>query len=110
MLEDFFIPEISVEELKAKFHAKETFTLLDVREPREYELCRIPGSKLIPLGELPRRFAELRPSEEIIVVCRLGRCSAQAVMFLKKKGFAKSFSLAGGIRAWAERFDPSMPV
>ena len=107
MPEDF-VPEISVSELSAKLAAKQTFTLLDVREPCEHARCRLPGSKLIPLGELPRRFGELRPSEEIIVLCRSGRRSAQAVRFLKGKGFAKSFNLCGGIAAWAERFDPLM--
>ena len=108
MFESPFIPEISAEELQAKYAAKQTFTLLDVREPSEHELCRLPGSKLIPLADLPRRFGELRPSEEIIVVCRSGRRSAQAVRFLKEKGFAKSCNLAGGLLAWAQRVDLSM--
>jgi len=110
MPEDFFVPEVSVEELKAKLDAKQTFILLDVREPHEHERGRLPGSKLIPLGELARRFGELRPSEEIIVICRSGNRSAKAVKFLKGKGFAKSFNLAGGILAWARRIDPSIPT
>lgn len=102
------IPEVSVEELKAKFTAKQSFTLLDVREPCELEICRIPGSKNIPLGELPQRFWELKPSEEIVVMCRSGRRSAQALAFLKSKGYARSSNLAGGILAWAKRIDPAM--
>ncbi|MFA6029354.1 MAG: rhodanese-like domain-containing protein [Elusimicrobiota bacterium] len=103
------VPSITVEELKAKYDARQSFTLVDVREPDEHERCRLPGSKLIPLGELPQRFGELRVSDEIIVHCRSGGRSAKAARFLKEKGFAKVFNLTGGILAWAERVDPSMP-
>ncbi|MBI5242153.1 MAG: hypothetical protein HY922_00550 [Elusimicrobia bacterium] len=105
-----FIPEVSVEELNAKLDARQTFTLLDVREPCEHARSSLPGSKLIPLAELPGRFGELRPLDEIVVFCRSGRRSAEAVKILKGKGFAKSFNLAGGILAWAQRIDPSMQV
>ena len=101
-------PETSVEELKAMLSARRTFVLLDVREPCELEICRLPGAKNIPLGELPGRFGELKPSEELVVMCRSGRRSAQAVEFLLGKGYARCSNLAGGILAWAKRIDPSM--
>ncbi|MBI3553125.1 MAG: molybdopterin-synthase adenylyltransferase MoeB [Elusimicrobia bacterium] len=102
------IPEISVEDLKAKLDKKEKFVLLDVREPHEYELAKIPGSKLIPLGTLPEKFGELDKSQAIIVHCKMGGRSARAVQFLKSKGFDAT-NVAGGINAWSERIDPSVP-
>lgn len=101
-------PETSVEELKAMLSARRSFFLLDVREPCELEICRLPGARNIPLGELSARFGELKPSDEIVVMCRSGRRSAQAVEFLLGKGFARCSNLAGGILAWARRIDPSM--
>ncbi len=101
------VPEISVEDLKAKLDRKESFTLLDVREPREYETAKIEGSTLIPLGTLPRRLGELDKSREIVVHCRSGGRSGRAVQFLMEKGF-KAVNVAGGILAWSERIDPSV--
>lgn len=104
------IPEISVEELKAKIDRKERIVILDVREKNEHEFCRIPGSTLIPLGELPKRLSELDPQSELVVHCRSGGRSAQAVSFLRGKGFAKAVNVAGGILAWSNRIDPSVPT
>ena len=104
------VPEVTVEELKARLDRKEKIFILDVREPHEYEVCRLPGSKLIPLGELPTKINELNPVDTIIVHCRAGVRSAQAVQVLQKEGFKNVASLAGGINAWAERVDPSMPI
>jgi adenylyltransferase/sulfurtransferase len=100
--------EISVEELKTRLDRGERPFLLDVREPREYALCNL-GGVLIPQGELPGRLDELDPSKEIVVYCRTGRRSAAAVELLKKSGFKHPRNLAGGIVAWADRIDPSMP-
>ena len=97
-------------ELKLLLDGGSKVQLLDVREPFESALCRIRGSKLIPLGELERRVGELDPSAETIAYCHVGVKSARAIQFLKSRGFANARSLKGGVRAWAEVVDPSMPV
>ncbi len=103
------IPEISVKELKSKMDKKEKFVLVDVREPNEYEICKIPGSKLIPLGKLPERVSELDSADEIIVQCHFGGRSAKGVDLLQKIGFKKVKNLAGGIDAWSQEIDPTVP-
>jgi len=105
----FGIPEITPTELKRKMEAREPFTLLDVREPHEYQICRIPGSRLIPLGEVPRRMSELDSADEIVVHCKSGMRSAKAAELLMKAGFRKIHNLKGGILAWAEQVDASVP-
>ena len=102
------IPEISVEELKRRKDAGEDLFVLDVREPHEYQICNLQGH-LIPLGQLPQRVNELDPEREIVVHCRSGKRSADAVDFLQKQGFEKVKNLAGGILAWADKIDPKMP-
>jgi adenylyltransferase/sulfurtransferase len=103
------VPEITVQELKRKVDAREKFELIDVREPSEYEIARIDGAKLIPLGDLPRRLDEVKRNGEIIVHCHSGMRSARAVDLLQKAGFTNVFNLAGGIDAWANEIDPSVP-
>jgi adenylyltransferase/sulfurtransferase len=103
------LPEISVEDLKGKLDRKEAFVLLDVREPHEYEIAKIPGSKLMPLGSVPVRLNELDKSAEIVVHCKMGGRSAKAVKVLRDNGF-NAVNVAGGITAWAERIDPSVPT
>jgi adenylyltransferase/sulfurtransferase len=83
--------------------------LLDVREPHEYEINRIPDSTLIPLRDLPSRVSELDTANEIVVHCLMGGRSAQACEFLRSAGFGKLKNLRGGIRAWIEQVDPSLP-
>jgi adenylyltransferase/sulfurtransferase len=102
------VPEIQVEELKRRLDAGENIFVLDVREPHEYQICNI-GGHLIPLGDLPKRVNELDTSREIVAHCRSGVRSAKAVNFLKQAGFKKVTNLAGGILAWADRVDPTMP-
>lgn len=104
------IPTISVEDLQARLAAAadRPFTLLDVREPAELEICRLDSSVNIPLGELPERLDELDRSSEILVHCKLGGRSAKAVELLLDKGFKNVTNVAGGIDAWAERIDPIM--
>jgi adenylyltransferase/sulfurtransferase len=97
------IRDITAEELQAMIARGGRFTILDVREPREYEIDRIPGSKLIPLGEIARRAGELDGSEEIIVHCRTGSRSVSAIRQLQKMGFKKLRNLKGGILAWSEK-------
>jgi adenylyltransferase/sulfurtransferase len=101
--------QMDVTELKAKIDRGERFLLVDVREPHEYQICRIPGAKLIPLGELPKRLGELDPASEIVVHCRSGVRSARAAEFLKKSGFQNVSNLTGGILAWSDKVDPRVP-
>ncbi len=103
------IPEITPVELKKKMDANEPFVLIDVREPHEYQICRIPGSKLIPLGEVPKRMNELDSADEIVVHCKSGMRSAKAVDLLMKSGFLKIHNLKGGILAWSDQVDPAVP-
>jgi adenylyltransferase/sulfurtransferase len=102
------IPEIQPEELKRRLDAGEDIFVLDVREPHEYQICSIHGN-LIPLGDLPRRVHELDSSREIVVHCKSGARSAKAVDFLRQSGFKRVSNLAGGILAWADRVDPTLP-
>ncbi|MBL8798868.1 MAG: molybdopterin-synthase adenylyltransferase MoeB [Planctomycetia bacterium] len=101
--------ETTVEELKRRLDRKEAVFILDVRNPPEYAICQIPGSTLLPLPELPQRFGELDRNREIVVHCKSGMRSAKAVQFLREQGFTKLKNLKGGILAWAEQIDPSMP-
>jgi len=102
------IPEIKPEELKRRLDAKEDIFVLDVREPHEYQIVNIKGH-LIPLGELPQRVHELDSSREIVVHCKSGARSAKAVDFLRKSGFKHATNLTGGILAWADRIDTTLP-
>jgi rhodanese-related sulfurtransferase len=101
------VPETTVQELKARVDAKAPFFLLDVREPHEYQISRIAGSTLIPLGQLPSRLAELPSGQEIVVHCKSGARSAKAVGILKEKGIAAK-NLKGGILAWIDKIDPTL--
>ncbi len=102
------IPEITATELKARQDRGEKLFILDVREPHEYQICNLNG-KLIPLGELPRRVSELDSSVEMVVHCRSGKRSADAIHFLQTAGFKKLWNLKGGVLAWADEVDPRMP-
>lgn len=100
--------EMTPTELKAKLDRGDTFVLIDVREPNEFELCRIPGARLIPLNTVPQHMAELDPDAEIVLQCRSGRRSADALLFLQANGFTNLWNLKGGILAWADDIDPTM--
>jgi rhodanese-related sulfurtransferase len=89
--------------------AGEPFELIDVREPFEYEIARIDGAKLIPLGEIAERLDELQREQPIIIHCHSGKRSAQAVGLLQQRGFAKVYNLEGGIDAWSEQIDSNVP-
>jgi len=105
--------EIPVEEVKLKLDGSEKFTLVDVREPSEYDICRIDGSILIPLGKIeemkPQNLNGLSQNDEIILHCKAGVRSLKAVKALKKIGFENVKSMAGGIEEWSEKIDPSVP-
>jgi sulfur-carrier protein adenylyltransferase/sulfurtransferase len=100
---------IDATELKAKLDRGDRFTLIDVREPYEYQIARIPGAKLIPLGELPKHLNELDPEAEIVAHCRSGARSQKAVDLLKQRGFHKARNMTGGILAWSDKVDPTVP-
>jgi adenylyltransferase/sulfurtransferase len=101
--------EITAEQLKKRIDAGENVFVLDVRNPNEFQICRIPGTVLLPLPELPNRFAEVPKDREVVVHCKSGMRSAKAIEFLKSQGYSKLSNLSGGILAWAEKVDPGMP-
>lgn len=101
--------EITPVELKKRLDAGDDVVIVDVREPNEYQINRIPGSVLIPLGELPRRYQELDPEREIVLQCKMGGRSAKAQDFLRTVGFGKTKNLRGGILSWIDQVDPSQP-
>jgi adenylyltransferase/sulfurtransferase len=105
---DLHVPEITPRELKTRLDRGDELFVLDVREPHEYQICNLQGH-LIPLGELPRRVHELDSSREIVAHCRSGKRSAEAVDFLRKAGFKKIHNLKGGILAWSDEVDASVP-
>jgi molybdopterin/thiamine biosynthesis adenylyltransferase/rhodanese-related sulfurtransferase len=102
------VPEITVQELKKRLDNGENFSVLDVREPHEYEVANI-GARLIPLNELPERLAELDRDVPLAVHCKTGGRSARAVKLLQETGFQNAFNVEGGITAWSEEIDPSVP-
>jgi molybdopterin/thiamine biosynthesis adenylyltransferase/rhodanese-related sulfurtransferase/molybdopterin converting factor small subunit len=104
------VPETTVEELKVRLDARTPLYLLDVREPHEYQISRIGGSTLIPLGQLAARLGELPAASEgreIIVHCKSGARSAKAVALLKEHGI-EARNLNGGILAWIDKIDPTL--
>ena len=101
--------EIDVAELRRRQEAGREPAVLDVREPREHAIARIPGATLIPLRELPQRLAELDPERPLVVHCHHGIRSLQAVRLLRARGFAGAVSLRGGIDAWSREVDPAVP-
>jgi molybdopterin/thiamine biosynthesis adenylyltransferase/rhodanese-related sulfurtransferase len=103
------IPTMSAHELKRKMDAHEPFELIDVRETFEYEIARIDGAKLMPLGEIAERVDELQREQPIVVHCHSGGRSAEAVRMLQQRGFANVYNLEGGIDAWSDQVDPSVP-
>jgi adenylyltransferase/sulfurtransferase len=103
---DFDIEPI---DLKSLLDRKEPLYLLDVREPHEWDICRIPGAHLIPLGQLPANLNQLNTADDIVAYCRSGVRSGRAVDLLHKSGFRRIRNLKGGILAWADRVDPTIP-
>lgn len=96
-------------ELKQKIERGDKFVLLDVREPYEYQIAKIPGSKLIPLGDLPKQLGELDREADIVVHCRTGGRSQKAVDLMKASGFKQVRNMTGGITAWSDKVDASVP-
>jgi rhodanese-related sulfurtransferase len=103
--------EITPEEVKTKMDQGEKFTLVDVREPWEFETASMDGAKLMPMGDIPARaHQELDPEDHIVVVCHHGVRSMNVTAWLRQQGFEKSQSMRGGIDAWARQVDGNVPV
>jgi sulfur-carrier protein adenylyltransferase/sulfurtransferase len=102
------VPEITVQELEGRLENGNRVSVLDVREPHEYEVANI-GARLIPLNELPERLVELDRDEPLAVHCKTGGRSARAVKLLRDAGFQNVYNVKGGIDAWSEEIDPSVP-
>jgi adenylyltransferase/sulfurtransferase len=101
--------EITSVDLKQRMDRGDALKIVDVREPNEYQINRIPGSQLIPLGDIPKRYNELDPEAEIVVHCKMGGRSAKAADFLRSVGFKRVLNLKGGILDWVDKVDPSQP-
>jgi molybdopterin/thiamine biosynthesis adenylyltransferase/rhodanese-related sulfurtransferase len=101
--------EIEVTEVKEKLDRGDHFVLIDVREPHEYQICNIPAAKLIPLGQVGQRLSELDPEADIVIHCKSGMRSARACGILKAAGFKHVRNMKGGILAWSDQVDPSVP-
>ena len=90
--------------------AREKPLLIDVREPWEFDVCRVSGAKPLPMRAIPARYMELKRDAETVIICHHGARSYQVCMFLEQQGFSKLFNLYGGMAAWARDVDPSMPT
>jgi adenylyltransferase/sulfurtransferase len=101
--------EITAVDLKKRLDRGDKLTIVDVREPHEYQINRINGSLLIPLGDIPKRYVELDPNDELVMQCKVGGRSAKAADFLRSKGYNKVLNLTGGILDWIDKVDPSQP-
>ena len=111
MAENQGIPEITPTELKERLDRGDRLTIIDVREPFEWDIGNLGshGARLIPLKELPARAGEIDPGDEVVLQCRSGARSAQALAVLREKGYPRLWNLKGGILAWADQVDPSIP-
>ncbi len=104
------VEEISATELKAIMDNGDDIQLIDVRQPDEFAFCKIKGSKLIPLGEIPARLSEIDEKRITVIHCKMGGRSAKAIEFLKASGFKGELkNLRGGITAWSNEVDPKVP-
>jgi sulfur-carrier protein adenylyltransferase/sulfurtransferase len=101
--------EITATELKQRLDRGDKLRIIDVREPHEYQINRIAGSTLIPLGDIPKRVGELDPDAEFVMQCKSGARSAKAADFLRSQGFKRVLNLKGGILGWIDQVDPSQP-
>jgi len=101
--------DIAPQDVKQMIDAGANFTLVDVREPHEYQICKIDKAQLIPLGDLPKRLNELDKNADIVMHCKMGGRSAKACDLLRASGFTRVRNMTGGILAWADKVDPSLP-
>ena len=103
------VPEITPIELKKELAGPSAPYLLDVRELHESEICSLPNSTLIPIGEITKRFSEVPKEKDIVVYCRSGARSADVTRFLTQQGFPNVRNLAGGILRWSDDVDSNVP-
>ena len=101
--------EISVSDLEKKQKGGEQFLLVDVREPWEYDTCRIEGAKLIPMRSIPANLQQLDVDHDVICYCHHGQRSLDVAAWLRAQGVETAQSLAGGIDRWSLEIDPSVP-
>jgi molybdopterin/thiamine biosynthesis adenylyltransferase/rhodanese-related sulfurtransferase/molybdopterin converting factor small subunit len=101
--------EIEVKDVKAKVDRGDDFVLIDVREPHEYRIASIPGAKLVPLGQVPQHLDEFDKNADIVIHCKSGVRSAKACGIFRQAGFQHVRNMKGGILAWSEQIDPSVP-
>lgn len=101
--------DLTAVEVKERIDRGDNFKLIDVREPHEYQIAKIPQAKLIPLGDLPKHLSELNASDEFVMHCKSGVRSAKAVALLKENGFRRVRNMKGGILSWSDTVDPSVP-
>lgn len=103
--------DIDVLSVKKMLDGEERFVLLDVREPDEFATASIEGTLQIPMRTVPSRLADLEPhrGERIVVHCHHGGRSARVAQWLREQGFEKVQNMAGGIEAWSQQVDPSVP-
>jgi rhodanese-related sulfurtransferase len=104
------VPTIDVENLRDRMQEATPPLVIDVREKWENELCEIPGTRWIPLGDLPNRVNELPKDQVIVAHCHHGGRSGRAIAYLLQQGFTQVFNLKGGIHAWSERIDPTVKI
>lgn len=104
--------QLSATQLKAWLDdaSRDKPTLLDVREPWELDVCRLPGARPMPMRAVPARYPELARDAEVVIVCHHGARSYQVAMFLEYQGFSRVYNLQGGLAAWAREVDPTMPT
>jgi rhodanese-related sulfurtransferase len=102
------VSEIDALELKRRLDSGEALTVLDVREPWEVAIARVPGSLHIPMGEVPARLGELDAARDLIVMCKSGGRSLRVAQFLAARGFGRVANLTGGIDAWKRDIDPTL--
>jgi rhodanese-related sulfurtransferase len=101
--------QISAKEVSERIARSDKLLLVDVREPWEYDLCKIPGAKLIPLGTLPAKLNSLLDADEVICYCHHGIRSLDAAVWLRQQGVESAKSMAGGIERWSLEVDPNVP-
>ena len=101
--------QITVKEVNERIARGERLLLVDVREPWEYELCRIPGATLIPLGKLPANLNTLLAADDVVCYCHHGMRSLDAAAWLRQQGVEGAKSMAGGIERWSAEIDPQVP-
>lgn len=101
--------QISVQDVSARMARGEKMLLVDVREPREFDICKLPGATLMPMGSLPANLNTLLDADEVVCYCHHGMRSLDAAIWLRRQGVEKAKSMAGGIERWATEIDPKVP-